>query len=108
MIRVVKILPRATIQLYESAAWWATNRSPNQAARWLVKIEETIQSLADSAQRYPLAQESDAFEFRLHQMNFGVSKCPTHRILFSFDDTQVVEYAIRHLSQEDITQDDLE
>jgi len=106
--RVVKILPRATDQLYESAAWWATNRSVAQAARWLAEIEDAIQGLADTAARHPLARESDAFDFPVHQCNFGVSKKPTHRVLYSFDDAQVLVYAIRHLPQSDLSPGEIE
>ena len=107
MSRAVEILPRATIQLYESAAWWAENRSVAQAARWLSEIESAIEGLADSAPRHPLARETVAFDFALHQMNFGVSSVPTHRVLFSFDDTRVLVYAVRHLSQTDLKSGDL-
>lgn len=108
MSREVEILPRATIQIYESASWWAENRSVAQAARWLAEIESAIRGLSDTAPRHPLARESDAFDFPLHQMNFGVSRKSTHRILFSFDDARVLVYAVRHLSQSDVTSDDLE
>ena len=108
MSRVVRILPRATVQLYESASWWAINRSVAQATRWLAEIEGAIQGLADTAPRYPFAQESDAFNFPVHQCNFGVSNNPTHRILYSFDDAQVLVYAVRHLSQSDLPPDEIE
>lgn len=106
MSRLVEILPRATIQLYESASWWAKNHSVAQAVRWLSGIEAAIRALADTAPQHPLARESTAFDFPLHQMNFGVSHKPTHRVLFSFDDSRVLVYAVRHLSQADVTSED--
>jgi plasmid stabilization system protein ParE len=102
------MLPRAAIQLYESAAWWAENRSVEQAARWLGEIETAIAGLASEADRYPKAPESEAFEFSLYQMNFGISAHPTHPVIFSFDETRVVVYAIRHLSQTDFSPRNLE
>jgi hypothetical protein len=66
------------VQLYETASWWATNRSVVQASQWLAEIETAIQGLADTAPRHPLAREADAFDFPVHQMNFGVSNKPTH------------------------------
>ncbi|WP_146392561.1 type II toxin-antitoxin system RelE/ParE family toxin [Allorhodopirellula solitaria] len=107
MSRLVEILPRATSQLYESASWWAENHSVAQAARWLSGIESAIRALADTAPRHPLAPESAAFDFPLHQMNFGVSSKSTHRVLFSFDDARVLVFAVRHLSQSDVSSDDL-
>lgn len=79
-----------------------------QAARWLSEIETAIQGLAETATMHPLACESDAFDFPLHQMNFGVSRKPTHRVLFSFDDARVLVYAVRHLSQDDLNSGDIE
>jgi len=35
----------------------------------------------------------------VHQCNFGVSNKLTQRILYSFDDSQVLVYAVRHLSK---------
>ena len=66
MSRLVKILPRPTVQLYETASWWATNRSVVQASQWLAEIETAIQGLADTAPRHPLAREADAFDFPFH------------------------------------------
>lgn len=108
MTRIVQLLPRATIQLYESASWWAENRSVAQAARWLVEIESEIAGLASEAERHPLSREADAFDFPLHQMNFGVSGRSTHRVLFSFDDARVLVYAVCHLSQADLVPEDVE
>ena len=78
-----------------------------QAARWLVEIESAIAGLAHEAQRHPLASEADAFDFPLHQMNFGVSGRATHRVLYSFDEGKVLVYAVRHLSQADLHSEDL-
>ena len=105
--RVARILPRATVQLYEASLWWATNRSVAQAARWLAEIEGTIQGLSDTAPRHPLARESDAFDFSVHQCNFGVLNKPAHRILYSFDNSQVLVYSVRHLSQSDLPPDEI-
>ncbi len=77
-----------------------------QAARWLVELESAIAGLAHEAQRHPLASEAVAFDFPLHQMNFGVSGRRTHRVLFSFDDSRVLVYAVRHLSQADLGRED--
>lgn len=78
-----------------------------QATRWISEIESKIRGLSDTAPRHPLAREADTFDFPLHPMNFGVSSSPTPRVLFSFDDGRVLVYAVRHLSQSDVTSDDL-
>ncbi len=107
MNRNVQILPRAKRQLYDAALWWADHRSLAEASRWLEGIESAIQSLEQDAQRFPLASESAAFDFPLHQMNFGLSGHPTHRVLFFIGDDRVLVYAIRHLAQAELTPDDL-
>lgn len=101
------VLPRAKRQLSDAALWWADHRSLAEAARWLEKIEAAIQNLASDAERYSLARESAAFDFELRQMNFGVSRRPTHRVLFSIENDSVIVYAVRHLAQQDLTPDDL-
>ena len=96
------------MQLYESASWWAEHRSVVQATRWLAEIETAIEGLSSEAGRHPLAREAESFNFPLHQMNFGVSGSPTHRVLFSFDDARVLVYAVRHLSQAELNPRDVE
>ena len=81
--------------------------SPALASRWLIEIESAIAALGREAERHPLALESQAFDFPLHQMNFGVSGHATHRVLYSFDDVKVLVYAVRHLSQAELNSDDL-
>jgi plasmid stabilization system protein ParE len=107
-MRRVDVLPRAKLQLYDAAIWWADHRSLEEAARWLEHLESAIRSLATDAERYPLAHESPNFDFPLHQMNFGFSRHPTHRVLFSVAGDRVVVYAVRHLAQKDLTPENLE
>lgn len=71
-------------------------------------MESAIARLAHDAQRHPLAAEAEAFDFPLYQMNFGVSGRATHRVLYSFDDANVLVYAVRHLSQSDVTPEGIE
>lgn len=107
MNRHVRVLPRAKRQLENAAQWWADNRSREEAAHWLEGMESAILGLAQDAERFPLAPESAAFDFPLRQMNFGVSRHPTHRVLFSIQHERVLVYAVRHLSQQDLTPYDL-
>ena len=107
MNRIVIVQPTAKIQISENAVWWSERRSFEEAIRWLIMIEETINSLAENAERHPLARESESFDFNVRQVNAGLSGKRTHRILFSTHDDRVVVYAVRHLAQRDITPDDL-
>lgn len=108
MIRSVRVLPRAKRQLYDAALWWGDNRSVAEASRWLERIETAFQSLSEDAERFPLAFESADFDFPLHQMNFGVSGHPTHRVLFSVHTDRVLVYAVRHLAQQELVPEDLQ
>ena len=102
----VVILPRAKIQLYNSALWWAENRSQRQAADWLIGFETAITSLADTANTQPVARESSAFPFVVRQLIYGLGRSKTHRAVFEIRGDKVLIFAIRHLSQQDLTSDD--
>ena len=104
----VVLMPRAKQQLYDAALWWAENRSRDQAARWLEGFERELVALGENPERFPLARESDAFPFSIRQMNYGLGKARTHRALFELRDDCVVVYAIRHLSQGDVSPGDLQ
>lgn len=107
MTRRVELTPRARIQLSNSAAWWAENRSLAQAAKWLRQINLAITALAGACERFPHAPESKRFARPLYQMNFGISSKPTHRVVFAVFDERVLIYAVRHLAQRPLTADDL-
>ena len=51
----VKLLPRAKRQLYESALWWADNRSTEQAVRWLEGFEAALEQVANRLARTTFA-----------------------------------------------------
>ncbi|HUE72628.1 MAG TPA: type II toxin-antitoxin system RelE/ParE family toxin [Pirellulaceae bacterium] len=102
----VIVLPRAKIQLYESALWWAEHRSRQQAADWLDGFEAALKSLAESADDQPVACESAAFPFVVRQLNYGLGNAKTHRAVFEIRGNKVLVFAIRHLAQQDLTIDD--
>ena len=64
----VTITSRAEAELYEAAVWWAENRSPDQALRWLEGYERAIASLADAPEKHSLAREDRDFPYTLHQL----------------------------------------
>jgi plasmid stabilization system protein ParE len=105
----VVLLPRAEQQLYEAALWWADNRSLDQSLRWLAGFEATIQSLADSPEKHSLARENQIYNFPnpIRQLLYGVGKRPTHRAVYEIRGDHVYVHAIRHLSQRELTPDDI-
>ena len=87
--------------------WWSENRSLDQALRWLAGFERALASLAKNPQRCERARESDEFDFVVRELRYGLKNRPTHRALFEVRGGEVLVYAVRHLSQRDITPDDL-
>lgn len=99
----VKLLPRAKRQLYESALWWADNRSTEQAVRWLEGFEAALGLLAENPERWPLAPESEIVGFEIREMTYGLGRNKTHRAVFEIRVNEVVVHAIRHLAQDGLT-----
>ena len=106
MTYAVKLLPRAKLQLYNSALWWAENRSTEQAVRWLDGFEAALQLLAHNPERWPLAAECNAVSFEIREMTFGLGRHKTHRAVFEIHQHEVIVYAIRHLAQDVLTSND--
>ena len=103
----VTILPRAKRQMLDQALWWARNRSIEQAFGWLDGFEQALASLAHDPEQCPIARESDAFEFQVRQLHYGVRNKPTHRAVFEIRGREVIVHAIRHLAQQDMTPEEL-
>lgn len=98
---------RADRDLLAAARWWAENRSPTQADRWLAGIQEKIGSLAKSPLRCPLAPEHGRFSTELRELHFGENRRPTHRVIFTVADDMVLVLAVRHVAQDELQADDL-
>jgi plasmid stabilization system protein ParE len=103
----VTILPRAKRQLLEQALWWSEHRSSEQAFRWLEGFEKALSSLAEHPERCIISRESDAFEFVLRELHYGVRGKATHRAVFEIRSDEVIVYSIRYLAQRDLAPDDI-
>ena len=102
----VRLQPRAKLQLYKAALWWAENRSTEQAVRWLEGFEAALQLLAHNPERWPLCPERDSAPCEIRQLTYGLGRTKTHRAVFAIRQDKVVVYAIRHLAQDVLTADD--
>ena len=102
----VKLLPRAALQLHESALWWAERHSTVQAVEWLERFEAALRSLAQDPDRWNLAAESAIVGLDIREMTFGMKRTKTHRAVFGIRHNEVIVYAIRHLAQDQLTADD--
>lgn len=107
MSHTVLITPEAERQLRENAEWWAKNRSAEQAERWYDGFIRSLESLGDHPEECSFARENHRFPYELRELHFGIGSHPTHRALFVIRPEAVVVVSIRHVSQQDVTPNDL-
>lgn len=108
MVYRVIITRRAERDLQSAARWWATERSADQAKRWLAGIEKKLQALTKSPMRFPLAAENGQFPFELRELHYGIGKQPTHRAVFTVADELVLVLAVRHGAQDWLQSEDIQ
>ena len=94
-------------QLESAHAWWMTNRSPAQAARWYNSFARAIVSLGNTPGRWPFAAENGTFPYEIRELHFGLAARPTHRAVFTIRERMVLVVAVRHLAQRAITPQDV-
>jgi plasmid stabilization system protein ParE len=93
--------------IQEAFEWWRDHRSSEEAARWYDQIVRAIETLREAPERCPLARESELHPKGLRELHFGVSRRPTHRIVFTIDGDTVIVLRVRHSARRDLTLDDL-
>lgn len=98
---------RAADEFEAAADWWAAHRSLNQAVRWYEGFNEAIELLAESAEQWPLARENHLYPYEIRELHFGLGPHPTHRAVFTIRPGIVLILTIRHVSQSNLTEDDL-
>jgi len=104
----VLITEQARRDLESACAWWAQNRSSEQAQRWYAGFSAAIRSLAEKPERHPVAQESEGLALELRQLHFGLGRRPTHRAVFTIREATVLVLRVRHLAQRWISPGDIE
>jgi plasmid stabilization system protein ParE len=105
--REVLITTRAERELREASRWYIERAPAAVAAKWFDGALKAILSLSKNPERCGLAHESDEFPFELRELLYGSGRKKTHRILFAVRPDKVVVHGIRHMSQRDLTPDDL-
>jgi plasmid stabilization system protein ParE len=103
----VVISQRAERDLQDIAAWWARERSPEQASRWLTGIYEKLRTLRDSAAQWPLAPESQDFVIELRELHYGTGRRATHRAVYTVTEDLVLILTVRHLAQDRLAADEV-
>jgi plasmid stabilization system protein ParE len=103
----VVLAENARRDLEAACAWWAKNRSYEQAQRWYTGFAAAIRSLSQNPEKHPRAHESEILPYQLRQLNYGVGRRPTHRAVFTIRDDVVVVLRVRHLAQDQLSPDNL-
>jgi plasmid stabilization system protein ParE len=103
----VVVADHAALELMTIAQWWSQNRSHEQAERWYNGFVDALNSLASNPERCAFARENGRFSLEIRQLNYSVSKRPTHRAVFTIQGDTVTVLAIRHHAQVDIPPDSL-
>lgn len=103
----VRLTHKAEQQLNAAVDWWAEHRSPEQAERWHAGVVNAMLSLGVNPLRCRLARENRAAPIELRELQYGLGRRTSHRILFAVRQDRIVVYAIRHVAQDDLTVDDL-
>jgi hypothetical protein len=98
----VVVTDQAKREAQASHDWWAANRSADQAGRWYNEFIRVAQSLEFMPERWAIAAENESFPYTLRQLNFGIGRRATHRILFAIRQKDVVVLRVRHLAQQPI------
>jgi plasmid stabilization system protein ParE len=93
--------------MLDQALWWSENRSGEQAFDWLAAFEQALASLVDSPERFAVARESDAFDFVVRELHYGLRNKATHRAVFEIRADEVIVHSVRHLAQRDLTPVDI-
>ena len=101
-LRITDVAERDIQRNFE---WWRDNRSAEQAARWCEGIFPAIATLTKMPRRCSLAREADFHDIELRQLQFGIGRRSTHRILFTIDGDAVVILKVLHNAQKDFTED---
>ncbi|MEX2139147.1 MAG: type II toxin-antitoxin system RelE/ParE family toxin [Pirellulales bacterium] len=98
---------RAAREIEDAAAWWAENRSVEQAERWYQGIRAAIAALAVSPEARPVAAENDSFPYEIRELHYGLSSKSTHRVIFTIVRQTVLVLTVRHAARRPLTPDDL-
>ena len=102
MLFEVRISDLADADIQNAFDWWKENRDVNQAESWYVDILTAIASLSTMPQRCVVVRGTERFDRDVHQLLFGISSKPTHRILFGIEGNQVIVFRVRGMRQRDL------
>lgn len=103
----VNITNPAKEDVDQNHAWWGDNRSQEEADRWYVGVIAAMHELGKTADRHTFATEKSLHEQGVKQCSFGLSRRPSHRILYGIEGDEVVVYRVRAFKQDAVGPENL-
>jgi len=102
----VVLTESANRQLDEACTWYIEN-APQIADDWYNGFVDALAGLEVNPDRFGLARENQAFPIEIRQLLYGSGRRKTHRAIFSIHSDRVVVRTNRHLSRQDLGDNDL-
>jgi len=87
--------------------WWSANHSAEQAKHWYQKFVMTIDTLKSQPERFAYAEENEKLPVDLRQVNFGLGRKLTHRVVYTVRPDMVLVFRVLHLAQRELSVEDL-
>ncbi|HVB82225.1 MAG TPA: type II toxin-antitoxin system RelE/ParE family toxin [Candidatus Binataceae bacterium] len=103
----MRITERAAREICDATAWWARERSTDEAERWYQGIRGAIAGLATLPRRCPLIADQEGLNYETREFHYGSGSTPTHRVIFAIVGEQVVVLAVRHFARRPFDSEDL-
>jgi plasmid stabilization system protein ParE len=104
---LVVITEQAQREMQSAFNWWAEHRSIRQAHQWYAGLAKAIADLSENPERHSQSRERDGFAYEIRDLLFGLGRRSTHRAIFTIRGEQVVVLTVRHVAQQDLSQDDI-
>ncbi len=107
MTYTVVTTERAAREIEDTAAWWARERSVEQAERWYQGIRGAIAELETAPDRWAVVPELQGLPYKVRERRFGLASKPTHRVLFTIIGQTVLVLTVRHTARKPLQPEDL-
>ncbi len=106
MRRLVRILPRAERDA-QRIFDWIKERSVDGAIRWWTALEDAQAILAENAEAFSQAPESQLLEYDIRQKLFKTPHGRTYRVVYTITDDEVRILRIRGPGQPPLEADEV-
>ncbi|MBA3315817.1 MAG: type II toxin-antitoxin system RelE/ParE family toxin [Planctomycetota bacterium] len=101
------VLQRLATNDLVAAYRWAAAKMPDAAARWLIRFESALETLADNPERCPFARENGKVGIEVREHLFG-KRPHVFRVIFTIEDESVRVLRILRAQRRFLTREQLE